>query len=424
MIVPPVLLSIAASLALAVSVAAQSVCVHVERQERSAVFGLDEQLASFRVTKGELLVRGPGSAPTACDLRIEIVWKEPKQDQKKGFVPAVVACNQPAKAKLWLAQALASEGAHGEVGEVIALSGAKAAGNDQALQLRIEFVPPKTGLSKARQFRHVRQIVTAALQDLGMLAAARTATSPWPAGFPKVPTIALYDAEGVGGSGCENIERVVDATTLGHRILAVCPEDIRDGGLRGLAAVVFPGGSGGGIAKALEPSGVAAVREFVQAGGGYVGICAGAYLAGAGLSSYAALLPWKHTQPWAKGGATLDLRLTEAGRQLLGKEFATVKTRYNNGPVYPDVLGQSQQAGARSKPVVLAEFASAARDKKGVLHEAMVGTPAIVADTSGKGRVMLISPHPESHQELEVMVARAIAWTLGIAPTKIANQPR
>lgn len=415
--------------ALAQAVVAQSVAVDVGRAERGAVFGLDEQLRALRVAKGSLAVRAAGAdAPKAGagalpDVHIEIVWTPPAKDQPKGFAPAKVASSDAARAQRWLAAALAGEGEFGAVDAVATLPAAAADRAAGLLRLRLEFVAPKTGRSKARQFRHARKVVAAALADLGMLPTPATApASPWPPGFPAGPTIALYDAEGAGGSGCENLERVVDATTLGHRLLPVCPEDIRDGGLRGLAAVVFPGGSGGGIAKALQPAGVASVRAFVDGGGGYVGICAGAYLAGAGVKSYTALLPWQHTQPWAKGEATLDVRLTEAGKRLLGGEFASFRTRYHNGPVYPDVLGQSQKAGARTQPQPLAEFASAAQDKKGVVHEGMVGTPAIVADFAGKGRVLLISPHPESHEPLDVLVARAIGWTLGVEPTKVARK--
>ena len=415
-------------LALAHAVAAQSVAVDVGRAERAAVVGLDEQLRALPVAKGSLAVRAVGAAAAPADaradVRIEIVWTPPAKDQKKGFAPAKVASSDPVRAQRWLAAALAGEGEFGAVDAVADLPAA-AADRDAAppMRLRLEFVTPKTGLSKARQFRHARKVVAAALADLGMLAPpAASPASPWPPGFPAEPTIALYDAEGAGGAGCENLERVVDATTLGHRLLPVCPEDIRDGGLRGLAAVVFPGGSGGGIAKALQPAGVAAVRTFVDGGGGYVGICAGAYLAGAGVKSYTALLPWQHTQPWAKGEATLDVRLTDAGKQLLGGEFAAFQTRYHNGPVYPDVLGQSQKAGARTQPLPLAEFASAATDKRGVVHAGMVGTPAIVADVAGKGRVLLISPHPESHEQLDVLVARAIGWTLGVEPSKVARK--
>lgn len=409
-----------ASLALTAAAAAQTVAVAVGRSERAAVIGLDEQLRALRPSQGELRVLGADGEGAAGDVVIEVVWVPPAKDQPKGFATARLATNQPTRAERWWVGALAKEGPFGAVGALERLPDEHVADGAPAMRLRIEFVHPKTGHSKARQFRHVRLLVAAALHDLGMLKAKTAATSPWPPGFPAGPTIGLYDAEGVGGSGCENLERVVDATTLGHRVLALCPEDIRDGGLRGLRAVVFPGGSGGGIAKALQPAGIAAVREFVEGGGGYVGICAGAYLAGSGLQSYAALLPWQHTQPWAKGSATLELTLTETGRQLLGEEFTTIQTRYNNGPVYPDVLGQSQRAGAHSKPLVLAEFATPAKDKKGTIHTAMVGTPAIVADTFGKGRVLLISPHPESHRELDVLVARALGWTLSLSPTKIS----
>ena len=439
-------LPLAIGLALIQSVVAQSVRVEVGRAERAAVLGLDAQLRALRVGKGAFAVRGPGEAAPAAraDVAIEVVWSEPAKDPKKGFAPAKVASTDPARAQRWLAAALAGEGEYAEVGAVAAMP-AVAAGDGGAapMRLRLEFVTPKTGHSKARQFRHARKVVASALTDLGMLPAssaatnatppttatttastttAPTAASPWPPGFPAEPTIALYDAEGAGGTGCENLERVVDATTLGHRLLPVCPEDIRDGGLRGLAGVVFPGGSGGGIAKALQPAGVAAVRTFVDGGGGYVGICAGAYLAGAGMKTYAALVPWQHTQPWAKGQSTLAVTLTDEGKRLLGSEFATFQTRYHNGPVFPDVLGQSQKAGARTQPQPLAAFASASKDKKGVVHEDMVGAPAIVADVAGKGRVLLISPHPESHEQLDVLVARAIGWTLGLAPAKVARK--
>lgn len=417
---PRLLASLGASLALTAAATAQTVAVQIARSERAAVIGLDEQLRALRPGKGELHVLGVDSKGAVGDVAIEVEWVPPAKDQPKGFAAARLASNDPLRAERWMMRALANEGPFGKPGAIELLPGEHTADGAPVTRLKLQFVQPKTGHSKARQFRHVRLLVAAVLRDLGMLTTKADAASPWPPGFPAGPTIGLYDAEGVGGSGCENLERVVDSTTLGHRVLAVCPEDIRDGGLRGLAAVVFPGGSGGGIAKALQPAGITAVRDFVDGGGGYVGICAGAYLAGSGLASYAALLPWQHTQPWAKGSATLELTLTEAGRELLGKEYATIQTRYNNGPVYPDVLGQSQRAGARSKPLVLAEFATPAKDKKGTVHTAMVGTPAIVADNLGKGRVLLISPHPESHRELDVLVARALGWTLSIPPTKIA----
>ena len=40
----------------------------------------------------------------------------------------------------------------------------------------------------------------------------------------------------------------------------------------------------------------------------------------------------------------------------------------------------------------------------------MVGTPAIIAAEYGKGRVLCISPHPESSVALHEMVRRGLFW--------------
>jgi hypothetical protein len=41
----------------------------------------------------------------------------------------------------------------------------------------------------------------------------------------------------------------------------------------------------------------------------------------------------------------------------------------------------------------------------------MVNTPAIIAGEFGKGRVLCISPHPESSKALHALVQNAIRWT-------------
>lgn len=59
--------------------------------------------------------------------------------------------------------------------------------------------------------------------------------------------------------------RLVKSTTWGH--------------LPSFHVLVVPGGSAATDAKLLEPRGFNAIRSFVRAGGGYCGICAGAFLA-------------------------------------------------------------------------------------------------------------------------------------------------
>jgi hypothetical protein len=41
----------------------------------------------------------------------------------------------------------------------------------------------------------------------------------------------------------------------------------------------------------------------------------------------------------------------------------------------------------------------------------MVNTPAIIAGEYGRGRVLCISPHPESSKALHTLVQNAIRWT-------------
>ena len=60
-------------------------------------------------------------------------------------------------------------------------------------------------------------------------------------------------------------------------------QSIRTGGLAEFDVVVFPGGSSARQAQALKKSGRDAVRAFIASGGGFVGVCAGAFLA---LSNY------------------------------------------------------------------------------------------------------------------------------------------
>ena len=51
----------------------------------------------------------------------------------------------------------------------------------------------------------------------------------------------------------------------------------------------------------------------------------------------------------------------------------------------------------------------------------MVNTPAIIAGEFGKGRVLCISPHPESVPQLNTMVQNAIRWA---GERKQKNDPK
>ena len=90
--------------------------------------------------------------------------------------------------------------------------------------------------------------------------------------------VAVYDAQGASDSAINNLRKLFDwKPRWGLRWVGAA--DVRGGVLDQFDVVVFPGGSGSKQAQALGPEGRRAVQQFVHGGGGYVGICAGAYLA-------------------------------------------------------------------------------------------------------------------------------------------------
>lgn len=412
----------------ALSAAAPVIQVTVDRPERKKVIGLAEQLEKLAPGKGELQVAHEEGKVGADKNGWQIVFRWGQPSTEKEPVPGEEkvppnpwpeASASPGDAEEVRALLLAAIGNSfgGEPGADWKVSVLPDSTPDAPRRIEIEFPGPQTGISKARQFRVARRFLAGFMAGRGM----RSGDAPFSAGLFKGRVLGNYDAEGVGYGGSTLLDRAVDETSLDARVLPLCPEDIREGALRGAAGVLFPGGSGKAIAKALRPEGVEKVREFVAGGGGYYGVCAGAYFANSGLPEYAALMPLKHHQPWRKGKGMLKVALTEEGKKLLGAEFAEFDTRYNCGPVFTEIAGPSADSPQKAVSI-LANFASAVSDQEGTLRSEMVGTPAIIAGQWGRGRVITVSPHPESHTGLSVLVARAVALSLGLDPLPIENR--
>lgn len=371
---------------------------------------LATQLSALQPARGRLLVHTHDAAPPASDFAVQFSWLPPADVRSSNATPLAVAAD-PEPARRALAAAMAGSYP-----------------TDLIARLQVEVAPPtghtwsvifpapRSGVSLARQFRVARRLVAAQLAERDLLPPV---TGTWPHAFRPTRALALYDAEGVGYSGSQLLRRAVEDTTLDAAILPVCPEDIREGILDRCAGVLFPGGSGKGIATALHPDGVQRVRDFVAAGGGYFGVCAGAYFAAAGLPVYAGMVPLKHDQPWAKGRGRLDVGLTDEGRALFGPDFGRFETPYNCGPVFRDLASD----GSPAPVTVLARFLTPVRDKKGVARDEMVDTPAILSMAWRKGRIMMISPHPEAVPAHRLLVARAIAWTIGADPLSVTARP-
>lgn len=206
------------------------------------------------------------------------------------------------------------------------------------------------------------------------------------------------------------------ATARGEKVLGVLASfpdlkmdrfsaaDIRRGRLAGYDVLLHPGGSGGGQGKALGEEGRERVREFVKGGGGYVGICAGAYLASCDYPWSLHILDAKVIDKahWARGNGEVQVSLTAAGKTLLGAEADRQQMAYFQGPLLapagdPDVPDY-EKLGTFESEIAL----------KGAPMGVMIGTTAIASGSFGTGHVLCFSPHPEKTPGKEPLLYRGI----------------
>jgi putative intracellular protease/amidase len=192
------------------------------------------------------------------------------------------------------------------------------------------------------------------------------------------------------------------------------PADFATKDLSQFDIIVFSGGSGSAQAKSIGEEGKEAVRKFVRNGGGYLGICAGAYLASSGYSWSLNLLNSRTltTGPkgWIRGGGAVNIEVTDEGASVFGPVKQTFPIRYNNGPI----------VGPASKPDLppykVAAWFRTELAENGNPVGLMVNTPAAIYENYGKGRVMAISPHAEGTKNMDNFLPRALVWLGGDAP--------
>ena len=253
------------------------------------------------------------------------------------------------------------------------------------------------------------------LMFASLTAAAGPATRP-------VLRVAIYTDGGAPDGPRGGPNNVIHCLQLLHgeryAVQKVTGDDVRRGALDRFDVAVFPGGSGSGQAKSLQAAGRTKVREFVRGGGGYLGICGGAYL---GTSMY----PWSlnivnadviDREHWARGDpAPVKLELTALGRDRLGAAAAEVTCIYHQGPL----LGPGARADLPAY-VPLATFGTEVtqRGPRGV----MIGTTAVAQSVFGRGHVILISPHPERSEGLDGFIRGSIDW-LGQGPAAESATP-
>jgi putative intracellular protease/amidase len=219
---------------------------------------------------------------------------------------------------------------------------------------------------------------------------------------------------GNGGDDTVGEIRNIVARDPGLDLALLTPDEIRAGNLELFDVLIVPGGSSSEQGASLGRDGRQAVRDFVDAGGGYVGICAGANLATTTYDWSLKLVNARtltgaryvvgHGMQKAsfRGWGQVQVELTNDGRRLFGDAPADVTMDYTGGPI---VLPANEYP--LQDYICLGYFRSEVwryAFQKGT----MVHSPAIVAARFGQGRIILFSTHPDTPKGPSLWLTRSI----------------
>lgn len=187
--------------------------------------------------------------------------------------------------------------------------------------------------------------------------------------------------------------------------------DVRNGALNDFDVFLMPGGSARGEAHGLGKEGQEKLVRFIENGGIYMGVCAGAYLVSSERRSDLGLLPltcpdgdhWFRVNP--DNEASVQVELTPAGQEIFGIDRSPVKITYCNGPIF----SLPKERSGQNNLVPLGFFRSEVVADGGT-PGVMLGAPAMILARYGKGVILAISPHPEETPGLKQVELHAIRW--------------
>ncbi len=226
---------------------------------------------------------------------------------------------------------------------------------------------------------------------------------------PSDASIALYDGRGVWEEGLQTIESVLSAE--GYNCSRLSSDDICRGNLdRTYALLIIPGGKSGFYNSDLFGKGIEEIRNFTLEGGGFIGICAGAFFAMDRIVWYEREYDYLLDLVDGCGTGPLDelanpgepewveLRIGE-GHPACGLDSGLVPGYYFDGPAF-DAPGSEIFAWYKK-----------------------IDAPAALTASYGEGRIALTGFHPEMSVETEDLLLSMAAWTAGTSASRKVNIP-
>jgi hypothetical protein len=218
--------------------------------------------------------------------------------------------------------------------------------------------------------------------------------------------IGLYISDGVSSSTI-NIWLSHYKSGLIKNLSVLKATDFLLDNLKKYDCIILPGGSGSKICNALGNTGADELKKYVEQGGSLLGVCAGAYAMSGGYDWSMSLINYEliDKKNAHRGEANLTFSITEAGKKILKlKDMELSDIYYHNGPVWK-IFDSSRKNTSK----VLALFKDDIYAECGTAGQAS-GTPAIIYDDFGIGKVIAISPHFEKSKGQEYVIAKAIRF--------------
>ena len=199
------------------------------------------------------------------------------------------------------------------------------------------------------------------------------------------PLVALYHDEGVWLDGLIATERMLD--WMGIPWKEIDAEELNERGLSGFEIFWLPGGWAPDYSRKIRESGREAILQFVNQGGAYVGVCAGAYYA-------AATVVWE-------GERYLYLLKLFRG-EAVGPEIFPWP-RYGMAELEMDPGHPINVKGPREETMLLYGggyfVPTALQEMEIVATYKQTGRPAIITFPYGRGKVLLLGVHPEIEED-------------------------
>jgi len=176
--------------------------------------------------------------------------------------------------------------------------------------------------------------------------------------------------------------------------------------------ILIPGGGGSAEAEALAGNGLSNIEKFVSFGGGYIGICAGAYLPVQGYFGNlteklqivnAAVLDIEH---WNRGSGPAEIEVAVRHPIFKGIKAKTFTLNYFSGPVL--IPANLDLPAYKELAVFRTDY-----HENGAQPGDMLGKTAILESRYEQGKIILFSPHPELTPGYEEMLVKTVIYVTG-----------